>query len=147
MKTVARRHRLLTFLYGDGADAVGREVDALLDEHGLQKPGRGGWSERDAWLITYADQFQQPGGRPLQTLGAFFGRHLTPWLNGFHILPLFPSSSDDGVTNQLVEEVAACIGDPGLYAEAAENNYEVGRNHFSYDVLRERVLPLFAHLD
>jgi glycosyltransferase involved in cell wall biosynthesis len=53
---------------------------------------------------------------------------------------------DGRITNELVDEVVACIGDPGLYAEAVENNYEVGLQHFSYDVLRERVLPLFAHL-
>ena len=96
MTTAALRHRLLTFLYGDAAEGVRREVDALLRQHGSHESGQGGWSERDAWLITYPDQFQLPGGTPLQALGAFFDQHLVPWLNGVHILPLFPWSSDDG---------------------------------------------------
>ena len=97
MSTSPLRRRLLEYLYGDEASAIGKEIDSLLDRHrhgaaAVAEP----WSERDAWLITYADQFQEPGVAPLQTLDRFFARHLFPWLNGLHILPFYPWSSDDG---------------------------------------------------
>ena len=54
------------------------------------------WSERDAWLITYADQFQANGQVPLASLNDFYESHFAPWINGIHILPFYPWSSDDG---------------------------------------------------
>jgi len=53
-------------------------------------------TERDAILITYGDQFSEPGRPPLQTLRDFLRTHLNGVLSGVHILPCFPSSSDDG---------------------------------------------------
>ena len=53
-------------------------------------------SERDSILITYGDQVQVGGEKPLQTLSAFCKQHLTGIINGIHILPFYPSSSDDG---------------------------------------------------
>jgi sucrose phosphorylase len=54
------------------------------------------WSERDAWLISYADQFQVGDTTPLATLDVVLGRWFRPWLNGVHVLPFHPYSSDDG---------------------------------------------------
>jgi glycosidase len=53
-------------------------------------------TERDAIVITYADQVRQPGKPPLQTLRDFCTHHLTGLVSGIHILPFFPWSSDDG---------------------------------------------------
>lgn len=53
-------------------------------------------TEKDAILITYGDQFQQPGQPPLSMLNAFLLEHLQGAINGIHILPFFPYSSDDG---------------------------------------------------
>ena len=50
----------------------------------------------DSILITYGDQFQQEGENPLQTLFIFYQKHLRDFINGIHILPFFPYSSDDG---------------------------------------------------
>ena len=55
-----------------------------------------GLSERDAILITYGDQVKEPGKHPLHSLAKFCERHLTDLVNGLHILPFSPSSSDDG---------------------------------------------------
>ncbi len=71
------------------------------------------WSERDAWLITYADQFREPGEQPLRTLNRFLANHLDPWLNGVHVLPFFPWSSDDGFS---VTDYAAVDPDYGNWA-------------------------------
>lgn len=53
-------------------------------------------TERDAILITYADQFQEPDRSPLATLRDFMLAHARNAINGIHILPFFPYSSDDG---------------------------------------------------
>ncbi len=53
-------------------------------------------SQRDALLITYADQVSQAGERPLETLADFCARHLKGLVSGIHLLPFYPSSSDDG---------------------------------------------------
>jgi sucrose phosphorylase len=53
-------------------------------------------SERDAILITYADQIDEPGCPPLQTLADFMETHLRGVVSGAHLLPFYPYSSDDG---------------------------------------------------
>ncbi|MCL4395796.1 MAG: alpha-amylase family glycosyl hydrolase [Chloroflexi bacterium] len=52
--------------------------------------------ERTALVITYPDQVRQPGVPPLQSLATLLDRHLASIVSGAHILPFFPSSSDDG---------------------------------------------------
>lgn len=58
--------------------------------------GGGELSERDALLITYADQVSEPDRAPLQTLAGFAGQHLRAVVSGIHLLPFYPWSSDDG---------------------------------------------------
>jgi len=53
-------------------------------------------SERDALLITYADQVGDPGHAPLRALGGFCERYLADLISGIHLLPFYPWSSDDG---------------------------------------------------
>jgi sucrose phosphorylase len=53
-------------------------------------------SERDVILITYADQFREPGVAPLRTLHSVLAETLGGVVSGVHILPFFPYSSDDG---------------------------------------------------
>ena len=59
-------------------------------------PRSGSLTHQDALLITYADQVSEPGKKPLATLADFAEKHLTGILSGMHILPFFPSTSDDG---------------------------------------------------
>ncbi|QDU90199.1 Sucrose phosphorylase [Pirellulimonas nuda] len=55
------------------------------------------WTERDVVLITYADQLRSAGRSPLRTLGDWLRRErLAEQINTVHLLPFFPSSSDDG---------------------------------------------------
>jgi glucosylglycerate phosphorylase len=91
---------LLTSLYGvaAGADALGR-VCELIARHvvaGAIRREVGALCERDALLITYADQLREPGVAPLRTLATFSERRLADVVSGVHILPFFPWSSDDG---------------------------------------------------
>lgn len=53
-------------------------------------------TERDALLITYADQLRGPGFSPLEELRLFANSHLQGVVNGVHLLPFYPSTSDDG---------------------------------------------------
>src|SRR5262245_27155439 len=53
-------------------------------------------TERDALLITYADQVQTAGELPLRTLSDFARHHLPGVVSGIHLLPFYPWSSDDG---------------------------------------------------
>jgi sucrose phosphorylase len=46
-------------------------------------------------LITYADQLRGPDAVPLQVLRQFLAR-VTGLISGIHLLPFYPSSSDDG---------------------------------------------------
>ncbi len=92
----AIRYNLLDRLYGETAagDIAGR-VEDLLRDHGRATEGNDLWTESDVWLITYPDQFQQDDERPLQTLPSFVAE-TADWLNGVHVLPFYPWSSDDG---------------------------------------------------
>ncbi len=54
------------------------------------------WSENDVWLITYGDSIVQDNEKPLATLNRFANEELKETINGVHILPFFPYSSDDG---------------------------------------------------
>lgn len=47
-------------------------------------------------LITYGDQVSSDGEPPLRTLGKFLARHTAGLVTSVHILPFYPSSSDDG---------------------------------------------------
>ena len=86
---------LLRKLYPDRPD-LQTQIEKLLADHGPRPPLGSVWSERDAWLITYADQFRTSGEVPLASLDRFYRKHFAPWLNGVHILPFYPWSSDDG---------------------------------------------------
>lgn len=53
-------------------------------------------SEKDAILITYADQVQNPPEPPLKELNDFLVSHVEAQINSVHLLPFYPFSSDDG---------------------------------------------------
>jgi glycosyltransferase involved in cell wall biosynthesis len=43
-----------------------------------------------------------------------------------------------------VEQAAKLLGDPQQWDDSAERNYQIGRRHFSYQVARQRLLPLLT---
>ena len=68
-----------------------------LDEDIIRANSHGNrWNENDVWMITYGDSIHSPDRVPLQSLSKFMHRHLSGLINGVHILPFFPYSSDDG---------------------------------------------------
>ncbi|MBI2927487.1 MAG: DUF3459 domain-containing protein [Verrucomicrobia bacterium] len=67
-------------------------------------------SQRDALLITYADQIREPGVPPLRTLAEFAEAHLHDVVSGIHLLPFYPWSSDDGFSVKDYSAVAPEYG-------------------------------------
>jgi glucosylglycerate phosphorylase len=99
-------------LYGsEQAPAVSGRLLALIEHYRgrIPKPDVSSLSERDSILITYGDQVQENGKAHLRTLSKFCGAHLRGIVNGIHILPFYPWSSDDGFS---VKDYRAV--DPGL---------------------------------
>lgn len=103
----------LTFLYGaDKAAQCFPAVQKLLDTYrGRIVPRHAELTERDSLLITYGDQVQTPGQKPLQTLSAFCKKYLKDVVNGIHILPFYPWTSDDGFSVVDYRKVDPALGD------------------------------------
>ena len=109
-----RIRNLLTSIYGaETAAHIEPALEARLEVFRARCPRQdgGALTERDAILITYGDQFQEPGQPPLRTLRAFLDAHLSDALNGVHILPCFPYSSDDGFSVIDYRQVDPQLGD------------------------------------
>ncbi|HEY7772270.1 MAG TPA: sugar phosphorylase [Marinagarivorans sp.] len=68
-----------------------------LDQYiATPEPHHNPWTQQDAIVITYSDSIKTEGEAPLKTLRTFLRANLTGFVNGIHILPFFPWSSDDG---------------------------------------------------
>ena len=68
-----------------------------LDQHCVKpQPHQNHWSEEDAWVITYGDSVNSNDNCALKTLDHFLNSVLKEQVNGVHILPFYPYSSDDG---------------------------------------------------
>jgi len=69
------------------------------------------FDQTDVVLITYADQITEPGRAPLQTLADLLERHAADFLTGVHVLPFYPSTSDDGFSVVDYDAVDPAVGD------------------------------------
>lgn len=54
------------------------------------------FDQRDAWVVAYPDMIQAPGEPSLRTLRDFLETELGDLASGLHLLPIHPSTSDDG---------------------------------------------------
>ncbi|MGZ6346695.1 MAG: sugar phosphorylase, partial [Anaerolineales bacterium] len=89
----------LACIYGaELAAQVAPQFQDLVERFRLQipLPTDISLSERDSILITYPDQVHETGKPFLQTLAEFCEANCKGMVSGIHILPFFPSSSDDG---------------------------------------------------
>jgi glycosidase len=91
----------LAFLYGESSAApLTQEIERLIADArknfstGPVRSARPG--PADCMLITYGDQVSAGGEPPLQTLGKFLAGRAGGLLTAVHLLPFYPSSSDDG---------------------------------------------------
>ncbi len=90
----------LTFLYGpETAAKIRPRLQSLIAKYqgNLQADkNRRQFDQRDAVLITYADMVHNQLEPPLHTLAQFLKNQLQGVINTIHLLPFYPSSSDDG---------------------------------------------------
>jgi glycosidase len=101
----------LRFIYGeDEAPKILRAIDALIERHARTiAPRSGGWSEADAFLITYADSISGQD-LPLRVLHRFLQKKAGGLLTFVHLLPFYPYTSDDGFSVVDFREVRADLG-------------------------------------
>jgi glycosidase len=71
--------------------------------------GRGDWGVRSI-LITYGDQLHDADQPPLRTLAEFCDTHLRGVVDGIHLLPFYPYSSDDGFSVIDYKQVNPALG-------------------------------------
>lgn len=95
----------LSDLYGPGASAIDQHLRSLLSRYALRLKERSKANstdrqrpldQTDAILITYGDQVRDPVESPLRALADFCRQHVSGVVNGVHLLPFYPYSSDDG---------------------------------------------------
>lgn len=112
LSTRLREH--LTFLYGpDAGAATAVRVERLIADYQprLPPPQTAALSERDSVLITYGDMVQDESQAPLCTLADFLHAHVADTVSTVHLLPFFPSSSDDGFSVIDYKRVDPALGD------------------------------------
>ncbi|MDF0594454.1 alpha-amylase family glycosyl hydrolase [Psychromarinibacter halotolerans] len=76
-----------------------------------RKAGNSLWSQRDAVMITYGDSIIDGVHKPLDLLLDFMLNHLQGAVNGVHILPFFPFTSDDGFAVTDYRKVNPALGE------------------------------------
>jgi glycosidase len=86
-------------------------ITQLMDHYrSLLPQGRGPLTEKDVLLICYGDQVQRKGEAPLISLKRLLDEVLSPEINGLHILPFYPYTSDDGFSVQDYKAVDPALG-------------------------------------
>ena len=108
----------LAFLYPDhDPDVLASDVIAAFWPQGSRRrkrgrtPGNTMWSQRDALLITYGNTLKDGVHKPLDLLYDFLLGNLKGVINGVHILPFFPFTSDDGFAVSDFRAVNPQLGD------------------------------------
>ncbi len=92
----------------------------------------------DGLLITYADTITAEGEAPLKTLARFLDRHVGDSFGRLHLLPFFPSSSDDGfavIDYRRVDHQLGSWEDVRALAERYDPMFDLVINHCSRENL------------
>lgn len=133
----------LTFVYGPDTAAtllpqIETRLFAFRDRNPdlMTKGSSNGerFSQRDALLITYGDQVQEPGKPPLQSLGELLIEQMGGVLTGVHILPFYPWTSDDGFSVRDYTAVDPALGswaDVAKLSQSFKIMFDAVINHIS----------------
>ena len=92
----------------------------------------------EGMLITYADTITKEGEAPLQTLAQFLDGHVGDSVGRLHLLPFFPSSSDDGfavIDYRRVDHLVGSWEDVRALAERFHLMFDLVINHCSRENL------------
>lgn len=113
-----RLARLLSRIYPDlDTNVLATKVNEAFWPKGSHRrktprePGNTLWSERDALLITYGNSLQDGAHKPLDLLYDFLLSYMQGVVDGVHILPFFPYTSDDGFAVTDYTKVNPELGD------------------------------------
>ncbi|MEC8863690.1 MAG: sugar phosphorylase [Planctomycetota bacterium] len=101
-------------------DSLTSDVKAVFDGLSPTESEVEYWSEKDSVLITYGNSITEPNEAPLKTLKSFLDRDIGKAINGVHVLPFFPYSSDDGFSIIDYLEVNPELGDWQNIAEISK---------------------------
>jgi mannosylglucosylglycerate synthase len=124
----------------------------LLSDRGLSGTGERVFSLSDAYAYaiacTYFSTYEGFGNAFVEAVVArrpVFVNNYKPvyWPDigslGFRTVML----KDNDLTDEAVSEIDRIIHDPALQAEIAEHNFQLGRKHFSFDVLEQKLQEIF----
>ncbi len=117
MKTPLDRIQvLLRQLYPDEqSETIYHAILGMLKEAAIPPfPSANYFSERNITLITYGDTLSMPEQTSLRTLHNFLNQRLKDLISTVHILPFYPSSSDDGFS---VTDYYAVRPDLGVWTD------------------------------
>lgn len=134
----ARVRAHLDLIYGEqrAGELVAPVIEAMQYGPSVHEPEpyKNYWDEGDCWLITYADSIKEPGEPGLKTLTHFCDSYLSDAINGLHVLPFYPYSSDDGfavVDYLTVDDRAGTWGDIRKLAKKYRLMADLVINHAS----------------
>lgn len=102
--TIDKLRHHFSVIYGEEkVDEMLQETELLIQKYNLQPsskiPIHDLWTHKDHILITYGDMVNPNPGEPVSKLKKqhlFLKKYLNDEVSSVHILPFFPSSSDDG---------------------------------------------------
>jgi sucrose phosphorylase len=138
--------RLAIEIYGEAiGPAFARRIAALMavregalrSAGALRQRGERRFTERDALLITYGDMLSSAevdAGTPLARLRRFLQRRAAGLFSLVHILPFYPSSSDDGFSvmdHRLVDPRLGTWEDIERLAPTFKGAFDLVLNHGS----------------
>ncbi|TNF84939.1 MAG: alpha-amylase, partial [Gammaproteobacteria bacterium] len=131
---------LLSLLYRDDqARALADRLAAIaLSARPAAKPVSPTAPDGRLLLITYADSIRNDHDAPLKVLHQFLMRYLGADLGAVHLLPFYPSSSDDGfavIDYRMVDHHLGGWRDVERLAEDFELMFDLVINHCSRESL------------
>ena len=126
-------------LYGPrgstAANSLLRRLDDFSAAHPTLASSQPAWDQRDVVLISYADQLRDDDVAPLLALRHFLlDYQLADVLNTVHLLPFYPSSSDDGFSVIDYRQVDPAVGNWHDVAALGQNfrlMFDLVLNHVS----------------
>lgn len=127
----------LEVIYGaQGKQLVESVIESMRYAGDVSEPApyQNYWDEADCWMITYATSIHEDGTRGLKSLQNFCDEYLADAINGLHILPFYPYSSDDGfavIDYCTVDEAAGSWDDIRLIGKRYRLMADLVINHVS----------------